>query len=194
MANLTPLGRSKIAKAIYQGAALPGTRYFALGKVNKGVFVAGATYAVGDCVIPTAWAGRLYKATAITTGVAGAEPAWPVAAGGQIVSGGVTFTEQTTALLAGTFAEADFAGYARGSLACTAANFSEDASGNVANLAAIVFGASPGASQMVAVVLEMDAAAAGNVLSVEAMTNPQTANVGASAVTTAIGAFTFSQT
>ena len=36
MANLTPLGRSKIAKASYQGAALPGTRYFALGKVNKG--------------------------------------------------------------------------------------------------------------------------------------------------------------
>ena len=196
MSNLSALGRSKIAKARFQGAAQPATLYFALAKINKGVYAAGVTYAVGDYVIPTAWAGHVYKVTAITTGVAGAEPAWPVVAGGQVVAGGVTLTEQTTAMLAGTFAEADFTGYARGSLACTGANFSEDGSGNVANLAAITFGAgNTGASgQTVAVVLEMDAAAAGNVLSVEPMTNPQVANVGASAVTTAVGAFTFSQT
>lgn len=194
MSNLTALGRSKIAKARFQGAAQPATLYFALAKINRGVYVPGAMYAVGDYVIPAAWAQRIYKVTAISTGVAGAEPVWPVVAGGQVVAGGVTLTEQTTAMLAGTFTEADYTGYARGSLACTAGNFSEDGSGNVANLAAITFGAgNTGTAQTVAVVLEMDAAA-GNVLSVEPMTNPQVANVGASAVTTAVGAFTFSQT
>jgi hypothetical protein len=190
MANLTALGRSKIARAIYQGGALPTTRYFALAKVNKGVFVAGATYAVGDYVIASAWNQRLYKCT--TAGVSGAEPAWPVVAGGTVTSGAATFTEQSTALLGGTFAEADYTGYARATVACNSGNFSEDASGNVANLNAISFGAgNTGTAQTVAVVLEMDAGAAGNVLSVEPMTNPQVANVGASAVTTPAGSFTF---
>ncbi len=189
MSNLTAAGRSKIARLIYQDGA---AHYFALAKINKGVFVAGATYAVGDYVIASAWNQRIYKVTAITTGVAGAEPVWPTNAGGAIVSGGVTLTEQTTALAAGTFAEADYAGYARATANGDNTHFSEDGAGNVANLIALVYGAgNTGAAQTVAVVLEMSAANGGNVLSVEPMTNPQVANVGASAVTTPVGSFTF---
>lgn len=187
MANLTSAGRSAIARALYQGAALPATRYFALAKINKGVFVAGATYAVGDTVIASAWNQRLYKCT--TAGVSGAEPIWPTVAGGTVVSGGCTFAEQTTALLAGTFQEADYTGYARASLAANNGNFSEDAAGNVANLVALTFGTSPGTAQTLAVVVEMSAVSGGAALSVSPMTNPQVANIGADAVSTPAGSF-----
>ena len=192
MANLTAAGRSAIARAVYQGAALPGTRYFALGKVNKGVFVAGATYAVGDYVIASTWNQRLYKCT--TGGVSGAEPTWPVTAGGTVTSGAAIFTEQTTALLSGVFAEADYTGYARATLAANATIFAEDGAGIGSNLTPIVFGVSPGTAQTLAVVVEMSAAAGGAALSVDIMTNPQVANVGAAAVATPAGSFAFAFT
>ena len=67
-------------------------------------FKAGETYRVGECVTPILAsaggnglaAGRLFRVSAITTGIAGnVEPVWPNTDGGAVVSGGVTFTENT---------------------------------------------------------------------------------------------------
>lgn len=67
-------------------------------------FIKGETYRVGECVTPILAsaggnglaAGRLYRVSAITTGIAGiVEPTWPNTDGGVVVSGGVTFTENT---------------------------------------------------------------------------------------------------
>lgn len=67
-------------------------------------FKAGETYRVGECVTPILAsaggnglaAGRLFRVSAITTGIAGnVEPTWPNTDTGVVVSGGVTFTENT---------------------------------------------------------------------------------------------------
>lgn len=67
-------------------------------------FKTGETYRVGECVTPILAsaggnglaAGRLFRVSAITTGIAGnVEPTWPNTDGGVVVSGGVTFTENT---------------------------------------------------------------------------------------------------
>jgi hypothetical protein len=60
---------------------------------NVTTWVAGATYALNALVEPTRPNGRYYKAT--VAGVAGAtQPSWPFAAGGTVVDGGVTWTDQ----------------------------------------------------------------------------------------------------
>lgn len=65
---------------------------------------AGTKYQVGEVVTPVLTSaggngqgiGKSFRASAITTGVPGnVEPAWPVADGGSVVDGGVTWTENT---------------------------------------------------------------------------------------------------
>lgn len=64
----------------------------------RDIWVASATYAVGDYVRPTTLAkftGLVYKCTAITTGTAGSsEPTWPTTVDGTVVDSGVTWTCQ----------------------------------------------------------------------------------------------------
>lgn len=188
MSNLSHLGASAVAKARFQGIAMPSNLYFALAQINRGVFVPGAIYASGDYVIASTWNNRVYKCT--TAGTAGGtEPTWPTTDAGTVTSGGVVFTEQTTALAMGTFTEANYGGYTRATVAANSTNFSENGAGVISNLVAITYGTSPTTSQTVAVILEMSASSGGSVLSVAPMGNPQVANVGAGAVSTPIGQF-----
>lgn len=70
------------------------------------IFEPSGTYAVNQYILPASrgtgdsGAGKFYKVTAITTGIAGSvEPTWP--SSGSVVSGGVTFTYQGTTTTAG---------------------------------------------------------------------------------------------
>jgi hypothetical protein len=67
-------------------------------------FKTGETYQVGECVTPILSsaggnglaAGRLFRVSAITTGVSGnIEPIWPNVDGASVVSNGITLTENT---------------------------------------------------------------------------------------------------
>ena len=63
--------------------------------VQKGcvIWAPGETQAVNDLAVPSTLNGYLYRATSITTGVAGAtEPSWPTTVGATVVDGGVTWT------------------------------------------------------------------------------------------------------
>jgi hypothetical protein len=128
-----------------------------IGLMVAPTWTTGATVAVGAYVIPvTAFAsrapatlGRVFKCTAITTGItAGAEPTWPSTAGGTVVDGGVTWTEISTLMAAGTAStvgllEPSGSGYTRPTVTNNGTNWVLQAGGNpasVLNLSALAFG------------------------------------------------------
>ena len=100
-----------------------GSMYLGLIKA-KGMWTASATYAVGDLVIPNTYTGKVYRCSAITTGItSGTEPTWPTTPSGTVVDGGVTWQDVTDFMYNGTATtsplttyEVSSSGYARQAL------------------------------------------------------------------------------
>lgn len=170
--------------------------------VTKGAHVVSTTWALGDYVTPAASNGRLYKCTTAGAG-AGTAPTWPTTAGGTVSDGAAVWTEQTNALIGGTFpAETTYTGYARGTVAASLAGLagtqgagttvaSSGSSGQTSNNAAVSFGApTAGGPVTVGLAVWWDASSAGNGWFWEVLTNPQVISNGASAPSAAAGALT----
>lgn len=107
-----------------QSNAFPATRYVGLIVASAGQSPRSSAVTVGQYTVPATLNGRLYKCTASTGNTGSSEPTWPTTAGGTVVDGGVTWTEQTTALYGGTIPEGSATGYARVAVASSLANWS----------------------------------------------------------------------
>lgn len=175
-----------------QSTTIPTTLYVGLAVAANGYAAVSTAYSVGATVIPATPNGRIYKCTTAGTSSSTA-PTWPTTAGGTVTDGTVVWTEQTTAMLAGTFTEASYTGYARVSLTSSLANWagtqgagttvaSTGTSGATSNNAAITFGA-PTSTQagVVAAMFLADASTSGNILFWGVLTNPQSISSGATA-------------
>lgn len=148
----TQYKQNKKIDAEYRGQTVtyPATRYVGLIVASAGQSPRSSAVSVGQYTVPATLNGRLYKCTASTGNTGASEPAWPTTAGGTVVDGGVTWTEQTTALYSGTIPEGSAAGYARVAIASSLTAWSgtqgagtvvasSGSTGQVSNNAAIAF-------------------------------------------------------
>lgn len=121
---LTNAGWNKILDAAFRAQTLgaPATLYAALCKI-RGKWTASTAVTTTSYVVPNTANGRLYKCT--TAGTTGSsEPTWPIVAGGTVVDGTVTWTEQTVAMAAGTFpTEISGGSYARVAITASLGNW-----------------------------------------------------------------------
>jgi hypothetical protein len=133
-----------------QSNAFPAARYVGLIVASAGQSPRSSAVSVGQYTVPATLNGRLYKCTAETGNTGASEPTWPTAAGGTVVDGGVTWTEQTNALYGGTIPEGSATGYARVAITSGLAEWSgtqgagtiaasSGSSGQISNNAAISF-------------------------------------------------------
>ncbi len=114
----TQYKQNKKIDAEYRGqtVAYPATRYVGLVVASAGQSPRSTAVTSGQYTVPATLNGRLYKCT--TAGTTGAgEPTWPVTAGGTVTDGTAVWTEQTTAIYAGTIPEGTATGYARVAIA-----------------------------------------------------------------------------
>lgn len=141
MAGTSSFLQSKAAGLEFNGVAFayPATVYAALLLCSNGPLARSTAYTVGNTVsYVTANANHLYKCTTAGTTTATA-PAYPGASNEVITDGTAVFTEQTSALEAGTaMVEPTSGGYARVGIACTSAGFTI-AVPNVTNAALISY-------------------------------------------------------
>lgn len=183
-----------------QAASAPSSLYYALFVASKGYAATSTVYSIGDTVVPAGFSpARVYKCT--TAGTSGSSaPVWTTTAGGTVVDGTVTWTEQTNNMLAGTFTDASYTGYARivqtSNLTDWAAtqggsSASTGTSGTTSNSNVITFGAPTSAQTGLVVGMYLaDALTAGNILFWSLLTNPKTINNGDAAPNFPVGAFT----
>lgn len=168
--NMTNYMEDRVGNEILRGQPT----YLALLKGET--FLVSHAYSVGDMVIPTTPNGHLYRCT--TGGTSSTEPSWNTGAGGTTVSGGATFTEQTTNLEAGIFYELPVAdGYNREAMTLDAWS----GGGTQDNPTAIDFGPDNGTAPwpQAAGWIEHDAASgSGNAYLYGTFTIPKTAGVG----------------
>jgi len=114
----TQYKQNKKIDAEYRGQTVtyPATRYVGLVVASAGQSPRSTAVTSGQYTVPATLNGRLYKCT--TAGTSGSsEPTWPTTAGGTVVDGSVTWTEQTTAIYGGTVPEGSATGYARVAIA-----------------------------------------------------------------------------
>ena len=199
---LTDYAENKIIDFQYRGQTLTApAHYFGLIVANKGYWVASTAYALNDYVLPATPNGHLYKATTAGTSAASA-PAFPTTAGATVADGTVVWTEQTTALEAGTFPEVSGGSYARVSVTGSLANFagtqgagttlaSTGTSGTTSNNIAITFPAPTANWGVIFGWVDVDALTAGNAWVYTALTTPKTVNSGDAAPSFSAGALTF---
>jgi hypothetical protein len=192
MTMLTNYAVNKTVDALFRAQSLgaPATLYHSLIVATQGYWTASTPYTTGQLVLPVGGNGRIYKCTTAGTSSSSA-PTWPTTAGGTVTDGGtLVWTEQTTAMLAGTFVEASYTGFARVAVTASLANYagtqsagstvaSSGTSGQTSNNGTITFGA-PTSSQAGVVfgVLIADASSSGNIWAWSALTNPKTINNG----------------
>lgn len=95
----TPTTRGSSAAtdfAAHKRLSLPnlcGRALIGVGQTEPPKWTASTTYAINNCVRPTASYNYVYEATSITTGTSAAsEPTWPTTVGNSVVDGGVTWT------------------------------------------------------------------------------------------------------
>ena len=172
--------------------AIPSTMYYGLFVASQGYWAANTSYSSGQTVIPTGFnPPRVYACTTPGTSSSSA-PTWPVTAGGTVTDGSVVWTEQTIAMLNGTFTEATYSGYARQAYASTLANWAgtqgsgtttastgSALTGSTSNNVQVSFGA-PTSNQAGVVVgaFLADASTSGNIWFSSLLTNPKTVNNG----------------
>lgn len=183
---------------------IPATMYCALFE-GVGAWTASTAYTVGQYIVPTTSNGRLYKCTTAGTS-SSTQPSWGTTNGGTTTDGTVTWTEQTTALLASTMpTEANYTGYTRVAVAAGAGASgwaatnapgstvtpSTGTSGQSSNNGVITFGA-PTSSQAGQIVLAAfyDASTGGDMIYWAVLTAPKTINNGDAAPSFPAGAFT----
>lgn len=198
MSGISNYLAGKQAALEFNGTAFsePTTIYVALLTCTNGPIARSTTYAVGNTASFVAADGQnhLYKCTAQTAATAATAPAFPGYPNEVITDGGVTWTEQTSALQAGTaMVEPSGNGYARVSEAMTSGNWTES-NHTITNAAAINFPTPTGPWQTSPVEFwgfaTYDASTAGNLLRFGGLTSDQIINTG-NTVSFAIGAVTF---
>ncbi|KAA1013052.1 hypothetical protein FVF58_09690 [Paraburkholderia panacisoli] len=155
-----------------QSNAFPATRYAGLIVASAGQSPRSTAVALNAYTVPAALNGRMYKCT--TAGTTGSgEPAWPTTAGGTVTDGTAVWTEQTTALQAGTIPEGSATGYARVAITSSLANWagtqgagttvaSTGTSGQISNNNAIAFAQVTTSLGLVVGVGMWDASTSGN--------------------------------
>lgn len=124
----------------HQVGTLKKAIYIALHLI-KGVWAASTAYALNDYVAPVTHNGRVYKCTTAGTSAA-TQPTWPTTNGGTVTDGTVVWTEQTTAMEAGTLPPEPAVGsYGRALYNPSDANWADPVSGDghTQNAAAISF-------------------------------------------------------
>lgn len=129
MGALTDHAQNKITDALRRGQALgaPTSMWFALLICTKGARANSTAYALNDTVAIQANDGRyhLYRCSTAGTTAAAQSTLYPGAANEAITDGTAVFTEQTSALDAGTaMVEPTGGGYARTEVAASLGNFS----------------------------------------------------------------------
>ena len=200
MSLYTNYAQNKITDWRWRGQTLtpPATNYIGMIVATKNLSgsIRSAAVLSGDTVLPQTPNGRIYKCT--TAGTTGAgEPTWPTTNGGTVTDGTAVWTEQTTAMLAGTFTEATYGSYARISIASSLANFagtqgatttvaSSGTSAQTSNNTALAFPAPTSGSGTAFGWFSSDASSAGNIWEFGADTTPLAFSSGGSAPTYAI--------
>lgn len=196
----TSYGSNKLTDWRWRGQTFvpPATNYFGLIMATRGFSSAirSAAVALGDTVIPNIPNGRIYQCT--TAGTTGAgEPTYPTTNGGTVADGGAIWTEQTTAMRAGTFKEATYGAYARqgvaaslaamsGTQGATTTTASSGSTGQTSNNNPIVFPVPTSGSGVIFGIFSADASTAGNIIEFGANTTPLAISVGGAAPTFAI--------
>jgi len=188
-----------------QTFARPATVYFGILTTTKGPRANSTVYALNDTISVLANDGalHLYKATTAGTSAAAQSTLYPGAKNEIITDGSAVFTEQESALRAGTAAvEPSGGSYARVALTASMANVSGTQSAGstaassgtavastISNNVAITFPA-PTADWKYAWALAIyDASTAGNMEEWLPMTTPKTINNGDAAPAVAIGVY-----
>lgn len=129
MGMWTDYAQNKITDAVHRGQALgaPATMHFTLLKCTKGARANSTAYALNDTIGVTANDGKihLYKCTTAGTTAASQSTLYPGTKDEAITDGTAVFTEQGSALDAGTaISEPSGGSYARVAVTASLANWS----------------------------------------------------------------------
>lgn len=204
----TDYAQNKITDAIRRGQAFgaPATLYFGLITASKGERVNSTAYALNDTVVVKIGTKfSFYKCTTAGTSAASLPGTYLGAVGEAITDGTAVFTEQTSAIEAGTFVEVSGGSYARVAVAASLANFagtqgagttvaSNGSGGQSSNNGSITWPTPsaqwhPTGGQIVGIV-EFDAATGGNAWTYMFL-QPKSVNNGDPAPSAAAGALTW---
>ena len=181
----------------------PSTWYLALLTCSRGGRVSSTLYTSGDTMAVLANDGVLHLYACTTTGTSASSQGglYPGVDAEVITDGAAGFTEQSTALRAGTYAEAAYTGYARPGIVASLANFagtqssgstsaSSGTSGTTSNNGAVNFGAPTSGPTDIWAEAWFDASSSGNMLMVNPLAFAQTIYSGNGAPSLAAGATT----
>lgn len=168
-----------------QSFSPPTTTYIGLITATRGSSssIRSAAVTSGDTVIPATPNGHIYSCSTSGTTASG-EPTWPTTAGATVTDGTAVWTEQTTAMNAGTIKEPSSGAYARQSITSSLANWagtqsagstsaSSGTSDTTSNNNAITFPAATGNWGTIWGIGIWDASSGGNACAVGPLSTPQ---------------------
>jgi hypothetical protein len=157
----------------------PSAAYIGLIRASRGAWNASTVYSVGDTIVPTTFAGRMYRCT--TAGTSGSsQPTWTTTDGGTNTDGTAIWTEHTPSLEAGTnLNEVSGGSYARVAVTQADANWTAPgASGLTQNVNSIEFAAPTADWGAICHWFVADASSGGNLLLLAPMSSVFQVNSG----------------